>query len=125
MPQFIQISPQARQTLMNEFGCCRASLWRALHFRTLGNANPAYAGIRKRAFQLGGRLMVVAPAVLTFVEYDKGILRRHLSNGAVVEADIRKGVASAYAPSGRVIAVKHNANIECLNGLQTIAATFV
>lgn len=86
MEKYIAVTKETRDFLIKAFRTNGVTVWRALTFAGRGGDSPLAARIRKAAYERGGILMAMAPAMETMHDHD-GYMRQYFPNGVMMECN--------------------------------------
>lgn len=81
MKKYIHVTSEDRKFLAKAFGVSDVTVWKALRFE---KDTDTIRKIQKVAKERGGIVMVVAPEMETFHDYDM-VMRQYFPNGALIE----------------------------------------
>lgn len=120
MERYIHITKTDREFIAKSFGISERTVRNAIRFdEGRGNSELA-ARIRKLAIERGGIVMVVAPEIETFYDYDK-VMRQYCPNGALIEID-RKDSSGQVIFKGETVKTYEHVTLSDIDEIQAFAS---
>ena len=113
----IEVTKEVRKEIKAAFKCSDVAIWRALSFAL---DTPLSKRIRKFAYQKGGVLLLLTPAMETIHDKD-GYMRQYFENGAMIEVNKKLGILWLFDKDGTVRREVKHCTIEQLYVEQTFA----
>ncbi len=113
----IEVDKQTREMLVKTFKTTSVSVWRALSFR---DNSAKSKRIRHAAYQNGGVLLLLVPAIETIHDTDD-FMRQYFPNGVLIEADKNNNHVDLLK-RGEVVKSWDDVCIGDLTGIQREAA---
>ena len=114
----IEVTKEVRKDIKAAFKCSDMAIWRALSFAL---DTPLSKRIRKFAYQKGGVLLLLTPAMETIHDKD-GYMRQYFENGAMIEVNKKLGILWLFDKDGKECRKITDCTIEQLYEAQGLAA---
>ena len=114
----IEVTKEVRKEIKAAFKCSDMAIWRALSFAL---DTPLSKRIRKFAYQKGGVLLLLTPAMETIHDRD-GFMRQYFESGAMIEVNKKLGILWLFDKDGKGCRKITDCTIEQLYEAQGLAA---
>lgn len=118
--RYIHITKADRDSIAKALNVTEKTVYNAIRFDDRRGNSELSAKIRKLAMDRGGIVMVVAPEIETFHDYDK-VMRQYCPNGALIELD-RKDGSGQVIFKGETVKTYEHVTVVDINQIQAFAS---
>ena len=118
--RYIHITKADRDFIAKALNVTEKTVYNAIRFDDRRGNSELSAKIRKLAMDRGGIVMVVAPEIETFHDYDK-VMRQYCPNGALIELDRTDGSGQVIF-KGETVKTYEHVTVVDINQIQAFAS---